>query len=130
MNLLPRELRVKILRYASSMDDRIRRHSIGRLDRRLQASLGLVFERTTMIGSSTHIITSARTGSYIVAVHSHPVIGHTTLTYWFGGLLVREEYLGRLDRSPEFPEVWRYRHVDFPWAEDVWHPGQLYDPLN
>lgn len=125
MNSLPTELRIKILTYASTMDDRIKRRSIGRL----KAFISLKFERQTFAAIPSHVVTKACAGLFSISVHSYLDIAHTGVTYHFGQDLVREEYVGRLDRPPNYHEIWRYRRIDFPWAEDAWQPGQLYDPL-
>lgn len=81
MDLLRRELRVKILSYASSMDDRIKRRSIGRL----RTSLCLKFEREERAGPYHVMLATA--GPLTISVHTCLAIAHTTVTYSFGGVV-------------------------------------------
>ena len=70
-----------------------------------------------------HVITSVPSGLTVISWRwkSYP------FTYPF--TVLREEYVGRLDKKcgPYYCRC-KYRQIRYPWAEDVWEPGQGFDP--
>lgn len=126
MNRLPYELRVLILTRASAIDDRIKRQSIGRLASTHKAVLATKLTHTILHDERYSFVD---TGWYQIIARPTPICGHTTITYKFRGEIVREEYVGLCNKPPWEPNIWRYRNIEYPYAEDAWQPGQLYDPL-
>ena len=136
MNYLPKELRVDILKSCSSIDDRVRRGSIGRLSLGLIEAFGhhydLLPRSSTIVQNNAIPIIRSEiyTGQYYIMAVADLDCGHTTVTYKHlkTNSFVYVGYVGRLDRG--CGEVRRYRHVSWPWTEDAWEPGQVYDPMN